>query len=212
MQVLLHQQHADAGGLDDAAHGPLDVQNHRGLDAFGGLIEQEQLGLAQQRPGDRQLLLLTAGEVAAAAAEELLQDREQLENDRIDVTVAGQAARQGLHAEQQVFAHRELGNDLPALGHVADAPPGAAVGRQGRHLPLLQVHRTAALAQQADHGLEQGGLADPIAADQAHHLTRLHGEVHIAQDVALAVIHVQPLNLERGRQRCSAGIAEGMVG
>ncbi len=51
--------------------------------------------------------------------------------------VLTQAAGQGFETEQQVFAHRELGNDFPALGHVANATAGPLVGCQGRELPLV---------------------------------------------------------------------------
>jgi hypothetical protein len=140
---------------------------------------------------------LTAREVAAPAIEKLLQDREELEHHRIDVAIPGQATGQGLHAQHQVLAHRELGNDLPPLGHIADATPGPLVRRHGGQLPILQLHRSRALPQQPDDGLEQGGLAHAIAPDQTHHLARAHAHVDVAQDVALAVIDVQPTHFKQ---------------
>ena len=49
------------------------------LDAFGRLVEDQQLRPGGERARDRELLLLAAGEVAAAAVDHLLQHREQLE-------------------------------------------------------------------------------------------------------------------------------------
>jgi hypothetical protein len=59
----------------------LDVENDRGLDAFGGFIEEQQLGLAQQGTGDGELLLLTTAEVTAFALEKLFEDRESPAED-----------------------------------------------------------------------------------------------------------------------------------
>lgn len=75
------------------------------------------------------MLLLASGEIAAAAGEECLQDREQLKHQRIDVAVLGHPARKGLEPKQQVFPHGELGNDLPALGHIANPNPSPPMGR-----------------------------------------------------------------------------------
>ena len=49
--------------------------------------------------------------------------------------MAGQAAGAGLQAQAQVVPHRQLGNDLPPLGHIADPRPGPLVGRQGQQIP-----------------------------------------------------------------------------
>ena len=45
------------------------------------------------------------------------------------MAMATHPPRQGFKAQQQVFAHTELGNDFPPLGHLANARPGAAVGQ-----------------------------------------------------------------------------------
>ena len=49
-----------------------DLGLDRDVERRGRLVEQQHLGLGHQRAGDRQLLLLAAGQVAAAPAEELL--------------------------------------------------------------------------------------------------------------------------------------------
>ena len=54
--------------------------------------------------------------------------------------MAGQAAGAGLQAQAQVVPHRQLGNDLPPLGHVADPRPGPLVGRQGQQIPPRQTN------------------------------------------------------------------------
>src|SRR6188768_3275279 len=61
-----HDRHgAEAAQIGDGA---ADVLDDRGLDTLGRLVEQQQLWPHHQRAADRQLLLLAAGQVAAAAA------------------------------------------------------------------------------------------------------------------------------------------------
>ena len=52
--------------LDDV----LDLFDHRRLQSLGRLVEEQQLRLLHERAGDRQLLLLAAGQDAALAAGE----------------------------------------------------------------------------------------------------------------------------------------------
>ena len=92
-------------------------------------------------------MLLSATEVTTFALEELLEDREQIENQRVDVAVLFQAPGQGLHAEQQIFLDRHLGNDVPALGDIADTRPGPLVGRLGGELAVLVIDRARSLLQ-----------------------------------------------------------------
>jgi hypothetical protein len=112
------------------------------------------------------------------------------------VAVAADASLAGLKAKQQVFAHRQLGDDLPALGHVADTHPRPLVGGLGPQVTTIQMDAAAALSQQADDRFQQRRLADAIEADQTGHLAGSHREVHIPQDVALAVIDVEATNGE----------------
>ena len=53
-----------------------DLLDDRGLDAFGWLVEQQQIGVADQRAADRQLLLLAAAHGAGALALRVGEDRE----------------------------------------------------------------------------------------------------------------------------------------
>src|SRR5262245_53755957 len=60
--------------------GTSPISDHVGLDALGGLVEDEDLGVQDQGAGDGQLLLLAAREIAAAAAKHLLEDGEEGED------------------------------------------------------------------------------------------------------------------------------------
>ena len=83
-----------------------------------GSSSTSSFGPHDQRPADRQLLLLAAGEVAAPAAQHGLEDREQLEDV---VGNAALAARQRAEAGLQVLLDRQQREDLAALRHDGDA-------------------------------------------------------------------------------------------
>ena len=142
------------------------------------------------------MLLLAATEVAAFAGQEITQDRKQLIHKRINPFLAAHPPRPRLETQQQVFLNGELGNDFAPLGHVAHTGAGPLMGRLPIEALLSEIDLTAARLKQTNDAFEQGGFADAIAADQAHHLAGIHGEVHIPQDVALAVVGVQGANLE----------------
>ena len=59
---------------------PLRSLDDRRLYALGRLIEDQQLRVGGQRAADRELLLLTARQVTAAALQHLLQHGEQIED------------------------------------------------------------------------------------------------------------------------------------
>ena len=83
-----------------------------------GSSSSSTFGSGGQRAGDRQLLLLAAGEVAAATRPHFLQHRKQ----RVDVLEAG--TRRTVVDEQpgfDVFLHRHGGEDHAALRHEGDA-------------------------------------------------------------------------------------------
>ena len=204
--MLLDEQHTDSRLSNDPLHRRLDVLNDVRLNPLGGLIEQQQLGLAEQGPGDRQLLLLTTTEVTAFAGQKLLQNGEEFVDEGIDAPVAGESSWQSLHPEHQVLFHRQLGNDFPTLGdvtHTGASPLVRSLAIQGIG---VEDDLAATGTQQTDQGLEQGGLAHAVPADQAHHLPRIHGEVHVPKDVALAVIGVQAADLKQRRHPFSSSV------
>src|SRR5712671_7086608 len=74
--VLLDEQDRHVAARRERADGALDVLDDRGLDPLGGLVEDQELGLDRQRAPDRELLLLAAGEVSAAALLHRIENRE----------------------------------------------------------------------------------------------------------------------------------------
>ena len=108
---------------DDVADLVHDVR----LDAFGRFVEDEQRRFEDERAADRQLLLLAAGEIAAAPVEHLLEHGEQVEDLRRNRTGA---VLPDAEADAQVLLDGQLREDLAALRHVADAEARARLGGQ----------------------------------------------------------------------------------
>ena len=97
-------------------------------------------GPAAQAARQRQQLLLAAGERAAGTVEQRLEAREILQHRLDDLGIGGAEDGRG-HA--QILQHRQRRKDLAPLRHVADAEARAPIGRQRRHVPILEAHLPA---------------------------------------------------------------------
>ena len=135
VEILLDQHDRHVAEAAQIGDGAADVLDDRGLDAFGRLVEQQQLRPHHQRAADRQLLLLAAGEVAAAPAQHRVQHRKQREHVVGDVAVV---ALERPEAGLEIFLHRQQRKDLAALRHEADAAPRALVGLEAGDVVALE--------------------------------------------------------------------------
>jgi hypothetical protein len=119
VHVLLDEQHGGARRIGRGAdHGqqPLDDDRRQ---AEAELVEQQQLGAAQESTGDGQHLLLASGQQAGPAASQVAQGGKVLEGGLVIV---------GVPVETKVLGHREPEEDAAVLGHVHD--PGAHSSRR----------------------------------------------------------------------------------
>ena len=120
--------------------------------------------------------------------------REQLVDAR-----DGPRAR-ALERHLQVFFDGQVGEDAAALGHVADAERGDAVGRPvGRRHGRRCARVPSRARRQAHQAAQRRGLAGAVAAEQRDDLAFAHLEADAVQDVALAVEGVQVLGLRAHR-------------
>ncbi len=129
IEILLdqHDRHlAKAAQVGDRA---ADVLDDRGLDALGRLIEQQQARPRHQRAADGKLLLLAAGEVAAAPAQHVAQHRKQREHV---IRHAAVGALERRKAGLEILLHRQQRKDLAALRHIGDAAPRPLIRLAGR--------------------------------------------------------------------------------
>ena len=140
-----------------------------GIEAGGRLVEQQQVGLVDQRSGDAHAPLLPAGQwldlTAGAVAE--LDEVEQFGGPLAGVATADVEVPR---VDDQVLEHGQLGVELIGLGHDADPRPDrAAVSLriEPEDAQLAVRHRRHA----ADHP-HRRGLARPVRAEEPERLAR----------------------------------------
>ena len=105
--------------------------------------------------------------------------------------------------EAEVLADGQLGKDLPAFGHVADARAEHAMGRRARDVAPGEPHAAASRRREPHDRAERRGLARAVAADQHGDRAALHREREVVEHVALAVVGVEVLDLEQRRHSVS---------
>ena len=75
IQVLLDQDNGHPGLGGQVLEDPTDLLDNIGLNPLGGFVQQQDLGITDQRPGDGQLLLLSAGEISSHASLHFVEHR-----------------------------------------------------------------------------------------------------------------------------------------
>ena len=101
-----------------------------------GSSSSSTFGSLASARADRQLLLLTAGQIAAAPAGEIGQDRKQVEDLLRDVALAGDH-----EAGFDIFLDRHGAENLPALRHVSEAVRDPLIARQPRDVGAVDDDR-----------------------------------------------------------------------
>ena len=154
------------------------------------LVEQQDVGLGDQRARDRELLLLAAGECARLALAELLDDRKELVDAREDRSdaAAGAPRRQ---AEAKVLLDRQLGEDAPALGHERNAAARDLLGRAADERLAAEPDVAADDRSDAHDRVQGRRLAGAVRADQADDLAGADLEREAAHSLDAAVANAQ---------------------
>src|SRR5690606_37791039 len=78
-QLLLDDEHRQSELVIQPANHVADCRDDARLNAFGRLVEDQQARLEDERARNRELLLLPAGQVSAAALQHRAQHRKELE-------------------------------------------------------------------------------------------------------------------------------------
>jgi hypothetical protein len=101
----------------------------------------------------------------------------------------GQAAAVGIELAEEVhkLAHRAAFRQPAGLQHAADLP-GA---HRGRRSPAEHPHLAGGGGTQAEHGVDGGGLARPVGAEQRHDLAPADVEGH-----AIECAHIRAVDLD----------------
>mmetsp|Transcript_32976 Transcript_32976/g.77337 ORF Transcript_32976/g.77337 Transcript_32976/m.77337 type:complete len:391 (-) Transcript_32976:501-1673(-) len=212
---LLH-----VGGGDDDAHGrPLradagdqlpELRARQRVHAGGGLVEDQQVGVVDQRAAQAQLLLHAARELAGRPRQKGQQPGAAAE--LVDAPAPfGRAVAEQAAEELQVLLHRQRRVEVAAqaLRHVGDARADAlAVGARGhvaaQHLQPPTLQRACAGDQR-----QQAGLADPVGPDQAQHAAGRQLQRHVGQRLRVAVAQAQGVQAGQRHQSTTFDSAAG---
>ena len=175
----LIMRHIDHGGLQPLVQ-PCDLDAHlgpeAGVEVRERLVEQEDVGLADDGAADGDALALPARKLLRLAAEQLF-DLQHAGGFRDLAVDLGLVCAQHLERKAHILGHRHMRVERVGLEHHGDA------AIRGRH----RVHRLAAdqqlaggdLLQPGDHA-QQGGLAAAGRADEDDQLAVLDGERDVA--------------------------------
>ena len=144
------------------------------VEAGGGLVEQQHLGLVDQRTCDREPPLHPArkrvdARVAAVAElhelEELLRTPADLGAGQVEVAPV----------DHEVVPDRELGVEVVLLRHHAE--PAADLGAVGGRVEAEHVQHPARDGRNAADHPHRGALARPVGTEEPERLARLDHEV-----------------------------------
>ena len=170
--------HEGAGAIDVFPQPVEDLHLVAHVERAGGFIQQQQLRRAQQALGQQHQLLLAAGQRVHAAAVQVA-DAEFIQhaNGLIHHGVVDAPAQPLVAPQQHGLGDADVGTHVALLRHVADLAQlhGAALPVDG-----------AAEGMQGGDGVDQGGLAGAVGADEADNLARFQPARDVLQDGGLA--------------------------
>jgi hypothetical protein len=168
------------------------------VDARGGLVEDQDPRLGQERTGDRELLLHAARELADLTVDEggepgALEDRHGAARE-LGIVEHVQA-----RDDAQVLHHRQVAVEAEHLRHVAETflqarHVAAHVDAEHHRLLRLDLEQTCERAQQR-------GLAGAVGTDHAEDLRARDLEVDAGERRALPVVLDEAADADRGRRR-----------
>ena len=161
--------------------------------AGGGLVQQQQLGLAGQGNGQLQAFLVAMGQGAGGSRslrgqahplKQLQRARHMLAaSRRPDIPgLPGMGGQGHLH----VFQHRHAMEHPGDLEGAAHAQAGQPVRRQARDLAAVKVNLAFVGLEQARQGVEKRAFTGPIGANDGVKFTGLDLHVHALQGLQAA--------------------------
>ena len=204
--VVRHVNEGRPGGILDlgqlALHLAADLLVERGQ----RLVEQQQLRTRRERAGDRDALLLAAGELGDAA---LLEARkpdqgEQLAHAGADLGLAQPASAQAIGDVPGDVHVREIG--IVLKDHPEMAPPGRHVADR----TPFEDHLAAIGLLQTRDDPQQRGFAGAARAEKREELARLDRERHVVGRDRGAEPLADVAQLE-DRRRHQPGVASSVV-
>ena len=179
----------------DAQDDPLDLGRDAGIEARGGLVEEEDAGLERPGAGERQALLLAAGEHAGLARCQVA------EAHLLDRSPRSLGAFRHLHA---IDGERVLDvRDRRAAQH-----HGALEHHRLRARPrhrAAPAHCSRRRREQPVQCAQEHALARAVRAEHHDAAADVEGEIDVPQGLDRAEAHAQAADLEREHADISHG-------
>jgi hypothetical protein len=161
------------------------------------LVEQERIGLDDQRPRQRDPLLLAARELARQSVAEPL-EAHQLERTRDFLADHRVGELAHFQAERDVLGGGEVGKERVAL---EDEPRVPAVGRQVRHVAAAESDPARRDGHEAGDHPQGRRLAAPARTEQHDQLALLDRQREVANGVEVTVALGHRLELDARHAR-----------
>ena len=184
-----------------------------GVQARRGLVEQDQPGLAGQRPADAHQLALAQGDLRRVAVDDILQAADR--DGPVDAGPVRRAVRQEqvaqrrgdghvLAGHEQVLVDREVVEQLDRLEGPGQAEARPPVGAQAPDVAAPELDPPGGGPGVAGQGVDHRGLARTVRADQPVDgaLRDLQVDVGHGHDPAVGDAQAGDVQQRRPRGRC----------
>jgi len=176
----------------DAAAGPelldqaLDLADAFRVHPGEGLVEEDEVGVGGQRPGDLQPAALAAREGVGVLVLKLGEPElvEELERDLEPLLLGKRAV---LEDREQVFERGHPPEGRGLLREVAEPHPRPLVHGKPAHVLPPELDPPGVRPDEAHHHVEGGGLSRPVGAEEGDDLAPAELEVHPPHHLAPAV-------------------------
>ena len=161
-----------------------DVADGDGVDTREGLVQQDEMGIGGERPGDLHPAAFAAGEGQRRGAAQVGNGefRQQRLQNRLPPV-----ARFLHHLEHgaDVVLHGQAAEDGRFLGKVSDAQPRPAIHGQFGDIFAVQVYGPVVGRQKPHDNVETRCLAGAVRPQETHDFAALDGQADAAHHGAL---------------------------
>src|SRR5882672_6519318 len=206
--VVAHQDQGHVALAIEMVEQGVEARLGLGVHPAGRLVQDQQLGLGDQRPRDQHPLLL-AGRQRADARGRVRGHPHLAEHLRDALAFRAADAPEEAERGQEpgrhhlVDGHRQGGIEGGLLRHVAETAPLP----ERRRRVTEEADRAALGRQEAQYDAEQGGLAGAIRADDAEEVAGLDGQVDALEHRDRPVGEAHVLELDEGAHQPPISIA-----
>ncbi len=199
--ILLDDEDCDVAFGSEPDQHLLDLRDDDGREPLGRLVHDEEVRVGDERPADREHLLLAAGELPAAVAAPF----GEAGKDLVDALDSPRTLLSG-RDHSQMLVDGERSPEATTLRHVAKSHARDVGRRPARQLLPAHADRAARRRNEAHDRLAERRLAHAVAADDREHAL-LKREVDALQGMRTPVIDVEPLDLQHGAGIGDAGFS-----